>query len=81
MALSNSEIASALGLSHSGVSRMRSGARVASVDTLQKLVTLYDADPRALLQAAAKAADGDAEPWRALLRELFGDEEPDAESA
>lgn len=81
MALSNSEIASALGMSHSGVSRMRSGARVASIDTLQKLIEMYDAEPRALVAAASKATLGDPEPWRSLLRELFGEEEPDAESA
>lgn len=75
MALSNSEIASALGMSHSSVSRMRSGARVASVETLQKLVEVYDADPRAILASAAKAVDGDPGPWRETLRGLFGEEE------
>lgn len=82
MALSNSEVASALGLSHSSVSRMRAGSRVASVETLQKLVSTYDADPRALLDAAAKAAEGNTEPWRKMLVGLFGSAtEEDLESA
>lgn len=75
MALSNSEIAAALGMSHSSVSRMRSGARVASIETLQALVEVYDADPRPLLSAAAKAVAGDGKDWRDMLRALFGDED------
>lgn len=74
MALSNSEIAGALGMSHSSVSRMRSGRRIASIETLQALVEVYDADPRRLLAAAAKAQAGDAKDWLGILEGLFGDE-------
>lgn len=73
---SNSDIASHLGMSHSSVSRMRTGERIASVDTLDKIVNEFGADPGSLLAAAAAAASGDKTAWVELLASLFDDGEP-----
>lgn len=77
MRLSNSEVAATLGLDHSTVSRMRVGARIASIDTLQRIVREYHADPEALLSAAARGVEGDVKDWVELLEDLFDDGEPD----
>lgn len=79
MKLSNSEVGHALGMSHSSVSRMRTGERVASVDVLERIITEYNADPEALLRAAAAATRGDTQEWVDLLGELFDDGIPDSE--
>lgn len=39
--LTNSQVAEALGLSESGVSRLRSGDRLPSLEVMQKIETVY----------------------------------------
>lgn len=77
--LSNSEVAQALEMSHSSVSRMRTGERVASIDVLGRIVSEYEADPGDLLDAAVLAVRGKPLKWVALLKSLFSDGEPDEE--
>lgn len=79
MRLGNSEVARTLDMSHSSVSRMRTGTRIGSADTLQALVEHYGADPADLLEAAALAAHGDTKAWVELLDKLLRDDVPDLE--
>lgn len=79
MKLSNVEVGLALNMSHSSVSRMRSGERVASIDVLDRIAREYHAEPAVLLEAAAKASRGDTKEWVQVLDELFDDGEPDPE--
>lgn len=73
--LANSHIASALGMSHSSVSRMRTGERVASYDVLEKIVQEYGGDPGEWLHAAAAASRGDVDSWVKMLSVAFSDGE------
>lgn len=75
--LSNIEIATALNLSQSTVSRMRSGQRLASLETLQLIAQQYSVEPSILLAAAAKASQGDRSEWIKVLNQIFDDGEPD----
>lgn len=77
--LSNAEVGLALGMSHSSVSRMRTGERIASIESLEKIAVAYDGDPSELLAAAAEAGRGDKQPWIRLLERLFDDGESPAE--
>lgn len=79
MRLGNAEVARTLGMSHSSVSRMRTGERVASPTTLQQLVTEYSGDPEVLVRAAAKAAAGDTAEWVEYLDEILRDDVEDPE--
>lgn len=69
--LSNAEVGERLGMSHSSVSRMRAGERVASVEVLERIVSEYEADPAELLHAAAEASRGSKQGWIRLLDRLF----------
>lgn len=81
MRLPNSEVAQALDMNHSSVSRMRAGRRVASVETLQRIVKEYNADPAELMAAATKASHGETDEWVQLLNRLFDDGEPDPDES
>lgn len=80
--LSNVDVAAALNLSQSTVSRMRAGHRLASLETLQTIARQYNVDSSLLLSAAAKASQGQRGDWIALLDEIFddGEEDPDGPS-
>lgn len=78
--MSNVEIADTLNLSQSTVSRMRSGSRVASAETLQAIVDNYNVNASVLLTAATKASQGDPREWVELLARVFDDGEPDPEA-
>lgn len=77
--LSNAEVGLALGMSHSSISRMRTGERIASIEALEKIGTEYHADPAELLSAAAEAGRGNKRPWVDLLERLFDDGIPDSD--
>lgn len=79
MKLSNVDVAAALHLSQSTVSRMRAGHRLASLETLQTIAREYGVDSSLLLSAAAKASQGQRDDWIALLDRIFDDGEQDPE--
>lgn len=68
-------------MSHSSVSRMRSGQRVASIDVLELITENYEVDAEALLHAAAAATRGDLQDWCQLLDGAFRDDQPDEEDS
>lgn len=77
MRLSNIQISQDLGLSQSTVSRMRSGHRIASPDTLYLIAQTYSVEPGILLEVASKASQGNRQAWINLLNKIFDDGEPD----
>lgn len=81
MRLSNVEIADTLNLSQSTVSRMRTGERIASIETLQAICEHYGVEPATLMAAASKAGQGDVTEWVEILSHAFDDGEPDPDAA
>lgn len=66
----NTDIAARLGLAHSTVSRMRSGARVGSVRTLCRISSEFDIPLEKVMTAADKALAGDKDDWVKLINGL-----------
>lgn len=67
----NTEIAAKLGLAHSTVSRMRTGARVGSVRTIRRISKEYGIPIEKVMAAADKALnDGDPGDWIKIINGL-----------
>lgn len=73
--MSNAEVATRLGMSVSGVSRMRRGYRVGSAATLVRISREFGVDLGSLTEAAAAASDGDPAEWIELMDRTLIDEE------
>lgn len=69
--LSNTEVAEALGMHHSYVSRMRAGERLASIGTISRISQVYGVPTSELVAAVVAAEAGDTAPWIALLDRAF----------
>ena len=63
----NAALGEALGLSHSTVSRMRSGARTGSPQTQMRLAELAKVPFEEVARAALAARAGDAKRWVEIL--------------
>lgn len=63
----NVDLGRALDLSHSTVSRMRSGTRTGSLATLRRLAQVTGRPLEEVADAAEKARRGDLTSWHALL--------------
>ena len=70
----NAEVARRIGLNHSSVSRMRSGARAASLDVIYRIASEFDVPPGPLLAAAAEFRRGNRQPWTELITRVFDGE-------
>lgn len=68
----NAEVAEKLGVSHSTVSRMRTGIRVGSPKVLQKISVEYDVPLDQVMTAAVAAREGKPEKWRTLMNQVLG---------
>ena len=75
--MSNARAAFRLGMSVSGVSRMRRGERLGSASTLVRISQEFGVDLGTLTSAAAAASDGDPAEWIELMDRILdnGDEE------
>lgn len=62
------------------ISRMRTGNRSASLETLQAISRHYNVSIEPLATAASKAASGDSRDWVALLAQIFDDGELDPDA-
>lgn len=75
--MSNQEVATRIGLTHTGVSRLRSGSRVASMGTMLKIHEVFRVPVAKLMDTANELrANGNRDPWCDLLRETFVTAEP-----
>lgn len=70
----NAEVAERLGVSHSTVSRMRTGKRVGSPEVLMRIHQAYDIPLQDLMSAAVAARKGSAGDWQRLMRQVVGGE-------
>lgn len=68
----NAEVAERLGVSHSTVSRMRTGTRVGSPKVLQKIHETYSIPLNEVMDAAVKARDGHPAAWRKVMQKVMG---------
>lgn len=68
----NAEVAEKLGVSHSTVSRMRTGIRVGSPKVLQKIHETYDIPLDQVMTAAVRARDGKPGEWQTLMQKVMG---------
>jgi len=71
----NTEIGARLGLAHSTVSRMRTGERVGSIRTLQRISREYNLPLEEVVDAANKALEGNNADWVRLMDGLGADAE------
>lgn len=79
--LTNQEVGARIGLTHSGASRLRSGARVASIATLQQIHKEFKIPLDELLATAERAQQGEIQPWIDMLNAVFVTiEEPKVEA-
>lgn len=69
----NAEVAEKLGLSHSTVSRMRTGKRLGSTEVLQKISAEYDVPLDAVITAAVEARAGRPQKWTELMDNVLAD--------
>lgn len=69
--LSNTEVAEALGMHHSYVSRMRTGERLASIGTISRISQVYGVPTSELVAAVVAAEAGDPTSWVELLDRAF----------
>jgi transcriptional regulator with XRE-family HTH domain len=69
--LTNDAVAERLGLSHSAVSRMRRGERIASPRTAVRIAEEFGVSLDELTRASALASSGEREPWVELLFRAF----------
>ena len=76
MTCTNADLGRALGLSHSTVSRMRTGQRTGSLPTLRRLAALSGKSLEAVADAAIAARDGDTAEWTKILDSVCGAEAP-----
>lgn len=60
---------------------MRTGERIASIETLQAICDHYGVEPAVLMAAASKAGQGDVTDWVSILNIAFDDGEPDPDVA
>lgn len=67
----NAEIASRLGVSHSTVSRMRSGKRIGSPEVLVRISTEFDVPLERVMTAATAARRGKPKDWTKLMNEIL----------
>jgi transcriptional regulator with XRE-family HTH domain len=65
MALTNREIGEMIGLTHSAVSRLLSGARVPSVETMKSIARVFEVELQDVVNAAStgKTAEDRANHW------------------
>lgn len=69
--LSNEAVSERLGLTHSAVSRMRRGERIASPRVMVQISSEFGVRLEDLVRAAATASEGDKDPWIALMASAF----------
>lgn len=80
MRLTNIEVANTLGLSQSMVSRMRTGYRGVSLETLESIAKAYNVDRGELLTALSKAKAGNKFAWIDFLDKIFVNQEEDPDA-
>lgn len=68
----NAEVAAKLGVSHSTVSRMRTGKRVGSPQVLVRLSQEYNVPLDEVMTAAVSARDGKPAKWTMLMNRVMG---------
>jgi transcriptional regulator with XRE-family HTH domain len=76
--MTNQEVADRIGLTHTAVSRIRSGQRRASVAVIRRIVSEFGADADRLLEAAEAQ---DPTQWIKYLDELLVTNAPDHSSS
>lgn len=67
----NAQVAEKLGVSHSTVSRMRTGIRVGSTETLNRIHREYGIPLDRVVDAAVRARAGKPTKWKALMKEIL----------
>ena len=74
----NAEVATKLGVSHSTVSRMRTGKRVGSPEVLQRIAREYSLPLDDVMSAAVDARAGKTKKWVKMMTGILKTEEPSA---
>lgn len=69
----NAEVATKLGVSHSTVSRMRTGKRVGSPELLMRIHKEYDVPLETVMSAATDARGGKTKKWVKLMEGILRD--------
>ena len=69
----NAEVASKLGVSHSTVSRMRSGKRVGSPELLMRIHKEYEIPLEQVMSAATDARRGKTGAWKKMMKGILHD--------
>ena len=67
-AATNKQLGEALGLSHSTISRMRTGQRTGSTITLQRLADLTETPVEKVIKAASAARGDNTRAWLAIMK-------------
>lgn len=67
----NAEVAQKLGVSHSTVSRMRTGKRLGSPQVLVRLSEAYDIPLDEVMAAAVAARNGKTGKWEKMMGRVF----------
>lgn len=68
----NAEVAVKLGVSHSTVSRMRTGKRVGSPEILVRISSSYGIPLDEVMSAAVAARKGKPAQWQSIMRRVVG---------
>lgn len=69
--MTNDEVGCRIGLTYSGVSRLRNGHRTASLKVLQALHREFDLSYEDLIDAAVLVGEGDRTRWVQMLDSAF----------
>ena len=70
----NAEVADRLGVSHSTVSRMRTGKRVGSPEVLERIHKEYGVPLGEVMSAAVAARAGDTDDWVEMMKKVVSDD-------
>lgn len=73
----NADVAERLGVSHSAVSRMRTGKRVGSPEVLERISTEFHIPSAEILTAAVEARAGKLDKWVKIMERVVDADERD----
>jgi len=69
----NAQVAEKLGVSHSTVSRMRTGKRIGSPEVLSRISSEFEIPLADVMNAAVKARNGKLTLWTRMMKKVLGD--------